>query len=70
MLKDDNMHGLLNRWTSHYDWGNTTEWLERTMNILQISHHTFYKTFSVQFCKSYSIEDMVNFEISNALGQN
>ena len=34
-------HGLLNRWTSQYGWGNTTGWLERIVNILQISHHIF-----------------------------
>ena len=32
-------HGLLNRWTLQYDWGNTTGGLERIVNILQISHH-------------------------------
>ena len=47
-------HGLLNRWTSQYDWGNTTEWLERIVNILQISY----------------FKDMVHFDIGNALGQN
>ena len=30
----------------------------------------FNKTFSVHFYKSYSIEGMANFDISNALGQN
>ena len=30
----------------------------------------FYKTFSVHFYVSYSIEDMFIFDISNALGQN
>ena len=34
-------HGLLNRWTSQYDWGITTAgWLERKWNILKISHIT------------------------------
>ena len=49
--------------------GDTTGWLERIMNILQISYHIFYKTFSVHFYESFSIEDMVNFDLSNALGQ-
>ena len=31
------------RWKSQYDWGNTTGWLERIVNILQISHHIFVK---------------------------
>jgi hypothetical protein len=37
------IHGLLNRWTSQYDWGNTTGWLERIVNILQISDLIFIK---------------------------
>ena len=36
-------HGLFNRWTLQYDWGNTTRWLERIVNILQISHHISIK---------------------------
>ena len=36
-------HGLLNRWTSQYDWGMTTGWLERKWNILKISHHISIK---------------------------
>ena len=43
-------------------------WLERLVNILQIRH--FCKTFSVHFYESYNFEDTVNFDISNALGQN
>ena len=45
-------HGLLNRWTSQYDWGNTTGWLERIVNILQITHHIFIK---VSVCTSMRV---------------
>ena len=55
-------HGLLKRWMSQYNWGITTGWFERIVNNLQISHHILIN--------SCSIEDMVNFDISNALGQN
>jgi hypothetical protein len=40
---DPKCHGLLNRWTVQYDWGYTTGWLVRIVNILQISHHIFIK---------------------------
>ena len=37
------MHRLLNKRTSEYGWVIRTGWLERILNILQISHHISIK---------------------------
>ena len=49
-------HGLLDRWTSQYDWGITTGGLERKLNILQISHHNLIKlSMRVRALRAWSI---------------
>ena len=52
-------------WLGDYDWvvRKNSEYFKKFSSY-------FCKTFSVHFYESYSIEDMVNFDISNALGQN
>jgi uncharacterized Zn-finger protein len=62
-------HGLLNRWTLQFYWGSTTGWLERIVNILQISHHNLKKLSVCTSMRVIVFEDMVNFDISNALGK-
>jgi hypothetical protein len=48
-----------------YDWV-----VRKNSEYLTNQSSYFYKTFRMHFYESYSIEDMVNFDISNALGQN
>ena len=48
-----------------YDWV-----VRKIVKHLTNQSSDFNKTFSVHFSESYSIEGMVNFDISNALGQN
>ena len=45
------------------------DWVIRKNSEISKSSY-FNKTFSVHFYESYSIDGMVNFDISNALGQN
>ena len=58
--------GLLNRWTSQYDWGITTGGL--ISNLKNSLDHC--KTFRKYLFRHDKGKNLANFDISNALGEN
>ena len=63
-------HGLLNRWTSQYDWGITTGGLAFNLNNGTKTHLTIVKLLENNFFGHDKGKSLANFDISNALGEN